>query len=87
MGWPFLILSAVSAAAGAALGPVIGRRARQFMLLGGVEAAALAVALTWLMNRGVALPLETVAGALALALLTTATVLLPFWLGATWTGP
>lgn len=58
------------------------------MLVGGVEAAVLAGLLTWLVNRGVALPLETgVISALALALLAMATVLLPCWLGATWTGP
>ncbi len=81
-------MSAVSAAAGMALGPVISRRARQLMLLGGIEAAVLAGVLTWLLDRGIALPLETgVTTAIALVLLATATVLLPFSLGATWTGP
>jgi hypothetical protein len=87
MVWAFLILMAASGAAGVALGPVIGRRSRHFILIGGVEAAALSIALTWLTSRGVALPLDSAAAQfLALALLATAALLLPLWLGASWSG-
>lgn len=78
----------MSAAAGIALGPVISRRARQFTLLGGIEAAVLAGVLTWLLDRGIALSFETgITTAIGLVLLAAAIVLLSFWLGATWTGP
>jgi hypothetical protein len=88
MGWSFFIVSAVSAAAGVALGRVISRRVRQFILIGGMDAALLGGALVWLPSHGVELPMEAaLAQALALGMLATAAVLLPFWLGAAWTGP
>lgn len=87
MGWALLILSAASGAAGLALGPVISRRSRLFILVGGVEAALLGGALTWLPTRGVELhPGTGAAQFLSLALLATAAVLLPLWLGASWSG-
>lgn len=87
MVWAFLILSAASGAAGLALGPVIGRRSRLFILIGGIEAALLGGALTWLPTRGVELHLSTgPAEFLGLALLATAAVLLPLWSGASWSG-
>jgi hypothetical protein len=87
MGWAFVILIAASGAAGVALGPVIHRRSRLFILVGGVEAALLGGALTWLPARGVELPLGAgAAQLLGLAFLATAAVLLPFWSGAEWSG-
>jgi hypothetical protein len=87
MGWAFLILIAASGAAGVALGPVIHRRSRLFVLIGGAEAALLGGALTWLPARGVELPLGVgTAQFLGLAFLATAAVLLPFWSGAAWSG-
>lgn len=84
----FLILIAASAAAGLAVGRVISRRARRFLLIGGLDAAVLGLVLAWLQASGVALPFDpAVAHVLALALLGVAAVLLPFWLAATWSGP
>ena len=88
MGWSFLILSVMSAAAGVALGRVISRRVRLFVLIGGIEAALLGGGLTWLTRHGLEPSLESgTAHVLALGLLAMAAVLLPFWLGATWSGP
>jgi hypothetical protein len=88
MGWSFVILIAASAAAGVALGRVISRRSRLFILIGGAEAALLGSGLAWLPARGVELPLDPAAAqVLVLGLLATAAVLLPFWLGAAWSGP
>jgi hypothetical protein len=88
MSWSFLILIVVSAAAGVALGRLISRRSRLLILIGGVEAALLGGGLTWLSARGVELPLDSaLAQVLALGLLATAAVLLPFCLGAAWSGP
>ena len=87
MAWAFVILIAASAAAGVALGPVIGRTSRLFILIGGAEAALFGSALTWLPARGIELPLDPgVAGLLALIFLATGAVLLPFWCGASWSG-
>jgi hypothetical protein len=82
----YLILVAVSAAAGLALGRVISRRLRRFMLAGGFAAALLGLALTSLAARGL------VRGSLSIdlmgfALFGTAAILLPFALGAAITGP
>lgn len=88
MGWSVVILIAASAAAGVAIGRVISRRLRLFILIGGAEAALLGGGLSWLPTRGVELPLDPAAAQLlALGLLATAAVLLPFWLGAAWSGP
>lgn len=87
MVWAFVILIGASGAAGLALGPVIDRRARLWMLIGGTEAALLGSALIWLPIVG-----GTLSGGggaprfLGLALLATAAVLLPFWMGASWSG-
>lgn len=87
MAWAFFILIAASGAAGLALGPLINRRSRLFILIGGTEAALLGGALTWLPTRGVELPLGAgSAQFLGLALLATAAVLLPLWSGASWSG-
>jgi hypothetical protein len=88
MAWSFLILSAASAAAGVALGRVISRRVRSFILIGGVEAALLGGGLSWLPSWGVELPVDAaMAQILASALLAVAAVLLPFSVGAAWSGP
>ena len=87
MGWALFILASVSGVAGLALGPVIGRRSRRLILIGGAEAVLIGGALTWLPRLGVALPADPEArGLLALALLATAAVLLPFGAGASWSG-
>jgi hypothetical protein len=87
MGWAFFILAAASGAAGVALGPVISRRSRVFILIVGIEAALLGGALSWLPAPGVELPVEPAAARLlALALLAAAAVLLSFWSGASWSG-
>lgn len=88
MTWSFLILVAASVAAGVALGRLVSRRSRLFILIGGAEAALFGGGLTWLSARGVELPLDSaVAEVLALGLLATAAVLLPFCLGAALSGP
>jgi hypothetical protein len=88
MGWSFLILMAASAAAGLALGPVLSRRSRLFILIGGTEAALLGGGLIWLPASGVELPLDpAVAQVLPAGLIAIAAVLLPFWAGAAWSGP
>lgn len=88
MGWSFIIISAASAAAGLALGRIVGRQARVFILIGGIEAAVLGGALAWLPAYGVEPPLGPGMGqVLELGLLTIAAVLLAFWLGSTWSGP
>ena len=51
MSWSLLIVSGGSAAAGAAMGRVVGRRLRLFMFVGGLEAALLGIALRWLGRR------------------------------------
>lgn len=82
----YLILAAVSAAAGLALGRVIPRRLRRFMLAAGVCAACLGAALTWFSSRGMlgeTLTLELV----EVALFAVAALLLPFSFGASLTGP
>jgi len=87
MDWSFFILVAASAAAGAALGHVISRRLRLFILIGGAEAALIGGALTWLPTQGVELPVDPAAAqVLTLVLLATAAVLVPFWVGAAWSG-
>jgi hypothetical protein len=87
MSWAFFILVAASGAAGVALGPLISRRSRLFILIGGVEAALLGGALSWLPAWDVELPVEPAAARLlALALLAAAAVLLPFGSGASWSG-
>lgn len=87
MGWAFFILISASGAAGMALGPVVGRRSRLLILIGGAEAALLGGALSWLASHEVGLPLDPGTGKLlALALLATGAVLLPFWAGAAWSG-
>ena len=83
MVWAFVILIGASGAAGLALGPVIDRRARLWMLIGGTEAALLGSALIWLPIVG-----GTLSGGggaprfLGLALLATAAGLRPVWMGA-----
>lgn len=58
------------------------------MLIGGIEAALLGIAVVWLPRQGVELPLESGMGqVLSLGLLAIAAMLLAFWLGATWSGP
>jgi hypothetical protein len=87
MAWAFFILVVASGAAGVALGPVISRRSRLFLLIGGTEAALLGGALRWLPAQGIELPVEPgAARLLALALLAVAAVLLPFWSGSSWSG-
>jgi hypothetical protein len=48
MGWSFFILSAASAAAGLALGRVVSRKARRFILIGGIEAGLLVLGIAGL---------------------------------------
>jgi hypothetical protein len=49
----YLILAAGAFAAGLALGPIYGRRARQMTAVWGIIAALTAAALTWPMGRGI----------------------------------
>jgi hypothetical protein len=86
--WSLLIGVPASAAAGLALGPVVTRRLRRLLLVAGLEAALLGVALRWLSARPDLLPLEGVpAGPLGLGLLALAALLAAFVAGAAWTGP
>lgn len=87
MTWALLILAAASAVAGLALGPVIDHRSRRMILLGGVEAALLGGALAWLPQLGVPLPVDPGTRILlAVGLLAVAALLLPLWVGASWSG-
>lgn len=73
----YLILAAVSAAAGLALGRVISQRLRGFICAGSVAAALLGAGLTWSSSRGMVTETLTVEVVQA-ALLGVAAVLFPF---------
>ena len=83
-----LIIAVASAAAGAGMGRVVGRRARMLMFIGGIEAALLALGLRWLAAR----PGDPVNAPAAAELLTPvlfgiAAVAVPFALGSWWARP
>lgn len=82
----YLIVAAVSAAAGLALGRVIRQRTRRFLFGWGAGAACLVAALASSASRDLVPEGLTVNGAGA-ALVGVAAVLLPFSAGALLTGP
>jgi hypothetical protein len=82
----YLILAAVSAAAGLALGRLIRQRVRRLLFAGGVVAAFLAAALAWASSRDLVHQALTV-DLVGAGLIGAAAVLLPFSLGASLTGP
>lgn len=87
MPWALLIVAAGSAAAGFGMGRVVGRRVRGLMLIGGSEAAVLALILRWLARHPEPLLPPEFAGVIALVLFGIAAVIVPFAVGAWWAHP